>query len=97
MKRILLALFGGLVVIALVLGLFLGWKEIQQRAEHKAFLATLVPLAAPHVLSLPDTISLDYLGEKRDVYVYLPPDYHAEDTSRYPVLYFLTVIICLMQ
>ncbi len=88
MKRIFLTIIGGFGLIALFLGLVLGWKEFRERKEHQAFMATLVPSAAPNVLNLPDTISLDYLGEQRDVYVYLPPDYHAEDTTRYPVLYF---------
>lgn len=88
LKRILFILLAVFAASVLVLITFLGVKEIEQRKEHKAFIATLEPSASPNVLLLKDTISVDYLEEQRDVYVYLPPDYHTNDTTRYPVVYF---------
>lgn len=88
MKKILRFTLAALLLGILSLAIFLGIKEYQQRRERAAYLASLRPSAAPNVQTLPDTVLIDYLGEKRTLYVYLPPDYRDNDTTRYPVLYF---------
>lgn len=74
--------------MVLLLAAFLGWKEYEQRQERAAYLATLTNTAAPNVMTLPDTILVDYLGKKRTLYVLLPEGYWERDSLRYPVLYF---------
>ena len=81
-----------IILIGLVgAGIFFAYKEIQKRQrerEHEAWVATLEHTASPNVQILPDTITVDYLGEKRTLALYLPEGYET-DSVDYPVIYFL--------
>lgn len=88
MKRKLLYLFITSLIAAAV---FFGHKELQKRErqrEHQAWVETLEHTASHNVQVLPDTIAIDYLGERRTLALYLPEGY-ATDSVDYPVIYFL--------
>ncbi len=61
------------------------WKHDRWLAE---FLKTAEPTNAENAFHLTDAVNVDYLGEKADVEIFLPKDYHDNDSVRYPVLYF---------
>ncbi|MEL7163368.1 MAG: alpha/beta hydrolase-fold protein, partial [Bacteroidota bacterium] len=94
-KRLLLILFclpGVLVGLIFLFGLdddivyaYRDWKHERWLTE---WLKTAEPTLAPNARYLRDTVPVDYLGEKRDLAIFLPRDYHDNDTVRYPVLYF---------
>lgn len=74
-----------------ILGIFLGFKafqKYQKEQERKAYVASLVHTASPNVQILKDTITVDYLGTKRTLSLYLPANYE-QDTIAYPVIYFM--------
>ncbi|WP_367392862.1 alpha/beta hydrolase [Lewinella sp. LCG006] len=56
--------------------------------KHQDYIASLKDTASPNVQTLKDTILIDYLGTKRTLWIYLPPNY-AMDSVRYPVIYFM--------
>ena len=56
--------------------------------KHREWVATLTHSASKNVQILKDTITIDYLNEKRTVALYLPENY-AKDTAHYSVVYFL--------
>lgn len=88
MKKKLLYLFITSLIAAAV---FFGHKELQKRErqrEHQAWVETLEHTASHNVQVLPDTIAIDYLGERRTLALYLPEGY-ATDSVDYPVIYFL--------
>jgi len=66
---------------------FLKIKDYREEQAHKAWVATLEHSASPNVQILKDTIEIDYLGEKRTLGIYLPPNYE-KDSAHYPVIYF---------
>lgn len=87
-KQRLLRIF---LFLLFLLGIFIGFKifqKHQKEKEWKAYVASLVHTASPNVQILKDTITVDYLGAKRTLSLYLPANYH-QDTVDYPVLYFL--------
>lgn len=94
-KRLLLFLFfapGLLTGIIFLLGwdedivyAYRDWKHDREMAE---WLKTAEHSNAPNAYHLPKAISLDYLGEQRDVEIFLPKGYTDNDSTRYPVLYF---------
>ena len=87
-KQRLLRIF---LFLLFLLGVFVGFKAFQKHQkekEWKAYVASLVHTASPNVQILKDTITVDYLGTKRTLSLYLPANYH-QDTVDYPVLYFL--------
>jgi len=77
-----------LIVAAVVFFLYRVVERYLDRKAHEAYVASLVHTASPQVQILPDTLFIDYLGEKRTLAVYLPKGYET-DTIRYPVLYFM--------
>lgn len=88
MKKKLL-LFLGLPLLILA-GYFV-YKTITDRIgeqEHREWVASLEHTASPNVQILTDTITIDYLGTKRSLAIYLPANYES-DTLDYPVIYFL--------
>ena len=72
-----------MIVLVVLIG-----KNWYEGYKHKQWVAGLVSTASPNVTILPDTILVDYLGEKRSLAIYLPSDYK-KDTTRYPVIYFM--------
>lgn len=88
MKKKLLYLLG---LTLLLLGGYIGWQyrqaQIEER-EHREWVASLEHSASPNVQILVDTITVDYLQQKRTLAIYLPPDYET-DSVDYPVIYFL--------
>ncbi|MEO0339796.1 MAG: alpha/beta hydrolase-fold protein [Bacteroidota bacterium] len=68
---------------------FIIFKPVVEYFEHRAYVATLEDTSSENVYTLKDTIEVPYLGEKRTLWVYLPPSYDKSDTTRYPVLYFM--------
>lgn len=61
------------------------WKHKRWLQE---WLKTAEPTFAPNARYLRDTVPVDYLGEKRDLAIFLPKGYHQDDTTHFPVLYF---------
>lgn len=64
--------------------IFALFKEYQKRQ----YLANLEDTASVNVQVLRDTLLIDYLGKKRTIHLYIPPNYQ-QDTLSYPVLYFM--------
>ena len=62
-------------------------KNLYKEYQWKKYVARLKNTASDQVQVLKDTIEIDYLDEKRTLYVYLPPGYDT-DSIHYPVLYF---------
>ncbi|MEM1359717.1 MAG: alpha/beta hydrolase-fold protein [Bacteroidota bacterium] len=94
-KRLLWILFftpGILVGLIFLLGLdddiVYAYRDYQHEKWLEEWLKTAVHTAEPNAYHFPDTISVEYLGEKRDLEIFLPKDYATNDTTRYPVLYF---------
>lgn len=83
-------LWVGLVLLLIAGGFFLyEYLEKMEKARKKReFIAGLKHTASPNVHILKDTVTIDYLNEKRTLSLYLPADYEG-DTVRYPVIYFL--------
>lgn len=95
MKKILLWIF----IVTSILGActyFFGWDEDVVYAyrdwKHDRWLTEWLKTAQPtneeNAYHIPDEISVDYLGETRDLEIFLPKGYHDNDSTRYPVLYF---------
>ena len=63
-------------------------KNMYDDYKHRQWVAGLESTASDNVHILPDTILVDYLGEKRTLAIYLPEEYD-NDTTRYPVIYFM--------
>ncbi|MFK7921002.1 MAG: alpha/beta hydrolase [Bacteroidia bacterium] len=88
MKKKLLIFLG---LPLLILAGFFVYKTIKDRIaeqEHREWVASLEHTASPNVQILTDTISIDYLNEKRTLAIYLPANYD-KDSVNYPVIYFL--------
>ncbi|MEL7120386.1 MAG: alpha/beta hydrolase-fold protein, partial [Bacteroidota bacterium] len=62
--------------------------QYKTNKKRKEYMANLGPSAASNVQTLPDTILIDYLNEKRTLYVFLPKSYEQSQQS-YPVIYFM--------
>lgn len=80
--------------VAMIALVFLVGRNIYKDHQHKKWLASLEHTASPNVTILSDTIIVDYIGEgetgkKRSLAIYLPNDYNSNDTTRYPVIYFM--------
>lgn len=74
-----------IMVIYLAYGAVAEWSREKNKKE---WVKTLTHSASNNVQILVDTISIDYLGEKRTLAIYLPESYQT-DTLEYPVIYFL--------
>lgn len=61
------------------------WKHDRWLEE---FLLTAEPTNAPNAVRLKDVVTADYLGETKDVDIFLPKGYADNDSIHYPVLYF---------
>ena len=75
----------------LIIGTYFAYKTISDRIaekKHMEWVETLAHTASENVQILPDTITIDYLGETRTLALYLPENYEM-DTVEYPVIYFL--------
>lgn len=84
-------IFQILAISAILIASYLAYSTYQDyksEKEWKAYVATLVHTASPNVKILKDTVTIDYLGTKRTLSIYLPANYE-QDTIAYPVLYFL--------
>lgn len=81
-----------LIGITLLMGIiYIGYlkiSEIIRDKNHQERVKKLKHTASDHVIILPDTLSIDYLGEKRTLAIYLPENY-ALDSIDYSVIYFL--------
>ncbi len=86
-KRILqLALI--LFTVIVVYNVYKHFEKRKKDKEYQEWVASLVHTASPNVQILKDTITIDYLNEKRTLSLYLPADYE-KDTLSYPVIYFM--------
>jgi predicted alpha/beta superfamily hydrolase len=61
------------------------WKHDRWLNE---WLKTAEPTNAPNAQRLEKAVTADYLGEQKDVDIFLPKGYADNDSVRYPVLYF---------
>lgn len=81
-----------LIGITLLLGIiYFGYIKISEGIREKnrqEKVKKLENTASKNVTILPDIISIDYLGEKRTLAIYLPENY-ALDSTDYSVIYFL--------
>ncbi len=87
-KKKIFRILGIVILISLVHFAYQAYQEYEKDRKHKEWVAGLVSTASPNVQILKDTIEVDYLGEKRTLSVYLPPNY-SSDTLSYPVIYFM--------
>ena len=75
----------------LIIGTYFAYKTISERIaekKHREWVETLAHTASKNVQILTDTITIDYLDEKRTLALYLPENYEI-DSIEYPVIYFL--------
>ncbi len=94
MKKVLFRLF---LIGLFLFGFFAGYKFYEKHLEDKRrakFYENLVDTAAPTVTTLKDSITIGYQNEKRTIHIYVPPNYHKDSISRYPVIYFLDGNAC---
>ncbi len=78
------------IIILLILA-YNVYKTIKNRNEerkHQEWVASLASTASKNVRILADTITIEYLEQKRTLALYLPENY-AHDSVHYPVIYFL--------
>jgi len=83
-------LWAALILLLIAGGYFLYkyFETMKKVREKEEFIASLKHTASANVHILKDTVTIDYLNEKRTLSLYLPAGYE-EDTMRYPVIYFL--------
>lgn len=75
----------------LLSGIYFVYSKISSNIEekkHREWVKTLKSSASKNVQILTDTLTIDYLNEKRTIALYLPENY-LKDTIQYPVIYFL--------
>lgn len=75
----------------LILGIYLVYNKISNSIEekkHREWVENLAHTASENVQILTDTITIDYLNEKRTLAIYLPENYKI-DTLDFSVIYFL--------
>lgn len=87
-KRIFLLILSLGGILALYLG-FVFWGQYQEYMARKKYAENIRPTASPEVMHWKDTVYIDYLDQKRSLFVYFPPDYEADTNKRYPVFYML--------
>ncbi len=88
MKKRIAYVLGAILLVVVGYNIY---KTISNRIEakkHQEWVQTLRPTASKNVHILTDTITIDYLNEKRTLALYLPENY-AMDTVDYPVIYFM--------
>ena len=78
----------------MVVFLVLVGRNVYKDFQHKKWVAGLESTASPNVTILSDTILVDYIGaqetgHKRSLAIYLPTDYDTNDSTHYPVIYFM--------
>lgn len=76
----------------LIFGLFVAYKFYGKHLEDKrraTFYENLKDTSSPTVMALRDSILIGYQNEKRDIQIYVPPNYDKDSLTRYPVIYFL--------
>lgn len=64
------------------------YRDWKHDREFQEWLKTAKPTNADNAQHLPNAITIDYLGQQRDLEIFLPKGYHDNDSTRYPVLYF---------
>lgn len=89
MKKLLIRSTLIIFSIAAMYGLWRWANNWYEDYQHQQWLATAPHTASPNVHIYPDTLEIDYLGTKRTISVYLPEDYKDNDSTRYPVIYFM--------
>lgn len=78
-------------LLIILIGGYFGYRTIAKnkaQKEHLLYVQSLENTASENVHILSDTISIDYLGTKRTLALYLPNNYELDSVS-YPVIYFL--------
>ena len=87
-KKLFKIFFVGLLLFGLykLYGLYGQYKEKQRRAE---YYENLVDTASPTVSVLRDSLLIEYQDDKRTIHTYVPPDYDADTTQSYPVIYLM--------
>ena len=80
--------------VLMVVFLVLVGRNVYKDFQHKKWVAGLESTASPNVTILSDTILVDYIGaqetgHKRSLAIYLPTDYDTNDSTHYPVIYFM--------
>ena len=88
-KKIIFSVLGLLILLAAGTYIYDRIVEYQEEKKHKAWVAGLSSTASENVHILTDTMMIDYLGEKRSLGIYLPKGYKNNDSTQYPVVYFL--------
>ncbi len=87
-KNKIFKILGIVLVVSLINFAYQAYQKSVKERKHQEWVAGLVSTASVNVQILKDTIELDYLGEKRTLSVYLPPNYETDSLS-YPVIYFM--------
>lgn len=88
MKKKLLLLLGIIVFLIISYQIYSTISRQIRERKHREWVASLEHSASENVQILKDTITIDYLDQKRTLAIYLPANYE-EDTVDYPVIYFL--------
>lgn len=88
LKKILLLLLALFGLFAFYIGhvFYLQYQGFKMR---KAYSENLQETASPQVMHWQDTVYIDYLDQKRSLFVYFPPGYESDTTNRYSVFYML--------
>lgn len=77
---------GILAVIVFAFGwdedLVYAYRDLKHDRWLEEFLKTAEPSNAETAYHLTEAVNVDYLGEKADVEIFLPKDYHDNDSTR---------------
>ncbi|MEM9545468.1 MAG: alpha/beta hydrolase-fold protein [Bacteroidota bacterium] len=87
-KRILQVSVLGLLIFGLheAYDFYLYNKEKKRRAS---YYENLSDTSSPTVISLRDSIRIEYQNQYRAIHIYVPPNYEKDTSARYPVIYML--------
>jgi len=87
-KKTLIFLFIALSIFGIYEAIeYFKWKKEKERRN--SYYENLVDTSSPTVTSLRDSILIPYQNEKRTIHIYVPPSYHEDSTTRYPVIYMM--------
>lgn len=94
-KRLLWGLFFAPGIIAAVVfamgwdeDIVYGYRDWKHERWYNEWIKTAVPTNAENAQRLEKAVTVDYLGTKADVDIFLPKGYADNDSTSYPVLYF---------
>jgi predicted alpha/beta superfamily hydrolase len=83
----------GIIILTIVfLGLYLAfefYKQNKEKQRRDTFYENLVDTSSPTVQVLRDSITIGYRNEKKTIHIYVPPNYHQDSTTSYPVIYMM--------